>query len=216
MGIHGRAGKRPPEKSGGGKLRRGRNIFTGTPKNTLEYAFDAPPEEGGSALELEAISWSGDSGGPAFIVEDGVRYIAGVNSGGDCCNYGQMDKYARLSSAGSKAWIDASIAADEAQAIDDCATWAAGDVNQGTSSGPSPSRGSSDEDSDEEPLLYTTDKRMYLKSSTSGAIAGIVGIVGIGFCVVVFCICFFVPRCGEERHPRHGGPGRDSVELVDP
>ena len=145
-----------------------------------------------------------------------MRYIAGVNSGGDCCDYGHTDQYARLASAGSKAWIDASIAADEAQAIDDCATWAAGDVNQGTSSGPSPSPGSSDEDSDEEPLLYTTDKRMYLKSSTFGAIAGIVGIVGIGFCVVVFCICFFVPRCGEERHPRHGGPGRDSVELVDP
>ena len=68
----------------------------------------------------------GDSGGPAFIVEGGVRYIAGVNSGGDCCDYGHTDQYARLASAGSKAWIDASIAADAAQAVGDCSTWAAG------------------------------------------------------------------------------------------
>ena len=47
-----------------------------------------------------------------------MRYIAGVNSGGDCCDYGHTDQYARLASAGSKAWIDASIAA-----LADALTW---------------------------------------------------------------------------------------------
>ena len=61
-----------------------------------------------------------------------MRYIAGVNSGGDCCDYGHTDQYARLASAGSKAWIDASIAADAAQAVGDCSTWAAGGADEDT------------------------------------------------------------------------------------
>lgn len=52
-------------------------------------------------LPLEAISASGDSGGPAYIKgPDGKMYIAGTNSGSNDnngCRYGSTDQYCRLS-----------------------------------------------------------------------------------------------------------------------
>ena len=50
-------------------------------------------------MPLEAIAWDGDSGGPALIEVDsetGELQIAGVNSNGDCCTYGDEDEYTRL------------------------------------------------------------------------------------------------------------------------
>ena len=76
-----------------GVFHRGFNRFesiTGT--DYLKYKMDSP--DSGKALELEAIGYDGDSGGPAFITVDGRLQIAGVNSHGDCdpplkCPYGK-------------------------------------------------------------------------------------------------------------------------------
>lgn len=59
------------------RFRLGENqVDAVTPR--LRFRFDEP----GSirALPLEAVSGPGDSGGPAFIEVDGVRYLAGVSS----------------------------------------------------------------------------------------------------------------------------------------
>lgn len=57
--------------------------------------------QNGKGLPLEAISASGDSGGPVFIKgPDGRTYIAGTNSGSDDnngCRYGSTDQYCRSS-----------------------------------------------------------------------------------------------------------------------
>ncbi len=44
----------------------------------LRFRFDEP--DSARVVPLEAVSGPGDSGGPAFIIEDGVRYLAGVSS----------------------------------------------------------------------------------------------------------------------------------------
>lgn len=70
-------------------------------------------------LPLEAISASGDSGGPAFIRgPDGRMYIAGTNSGSDDkngCVYGATDQYCRLSRHHS--WIRSVIGASAASLL---------------------------------------------------------------------------------------------------
>ena len=67
--------------------------------------FDGP----GTALEYEAMSWAGDSGGPALIEDDtGAWTVAGVNSTGDCCEIGSIDNYARLG-ATALSWIEDNI-----------------------------------------------------------------------------------------------------------
>ena len=90
------------------------NVFTsaGPETGVLEYTFDPPA----TALPTEGLAWSGDSGGPAFVVRNGTRYIAGVNSGGECCSYGDTDAYTRLSP--KLAWIDGTIAAEHAAPYD--------------------------------------------------------------------------------------------------
>jgi hypothetical protein len=94
------------------QLLAGRNVFSAaTCCNVLEYTFDRPGE--GDGLPTEAVATAGDSGGPAFIkarmrtpsqhtphaqhtwslllpssTQDeatGRTFLAGVNSGGDCC-----------------------------------------------------------------------------------------------------------------------------------
>jgi len=103
-----------PKPNNPEKLRRGNNIFTNTRGNTLEYAINSPNN---GSLNLEAIAWSGDSGGPAMIEDSGKLYIVGVNSAGDCCQYGHTDEYARVSSDIAYNWITASIARGSAEPI---------------------------------------------------------------------------------------------------
>jgi len=86
-GTSGKEGREPKEDAGAGVFRRGENIVEKVTGNALVYSFDSP-EEGG--LDLEALSWEGDSGGPVFV---GGK-VAGLNSAGDCCDYGDEDKYA--------------------------------------------------------------------------------------------------------------------------
>ena len=60
-------------------------------------------------LDMEAMSWSGDSGGPALIKDKkGNWKIAGVNNSGECCGYGSKDNYARLGDVALE-WIKANM-----------------------------------------------------------------------------------------------------------
>ncbi len=72
------------ETAGDGTFLVGTNVFESA-NGTLDYTLD---EEG---IEGESIAWSGDSGGPAMIDVDGEWFIAGTNSGGDCCEFGNVD-----------------------------------------------------------------------------------------------------------------------------
>ena len=54
---------------------------------------------------MEALAWLGDSGGPALIDVSGTYYVAGVNSNGDCCRWGDEDEYTRLGSVKALEWI---------------------------------------------------------------------------------------------------------------
>ena len=101
------AGNHHPSKCrGGNRFRIGKNIINRITENTLQYSLDRPSHGG---LDLEAIGWSGDSGGPALIERDGKLYVTGVNSGGDCCSYGSVDEICRLSSKISQDFIQKSI-----------------------------------------------------------------------------------------------------------
>jgi len=69
----------------------------------VQYKFDTLTS--GEILDMEAMSWSGDSGGPMLIADGSSWKIAGVNSSGECCNYGSVDEYARLGK-GALQWIE--------------------------------------------------------------------------------------------------------------
>jgi len=71
--------------------------------------FDSTESE--NTTELEGVSGPGDSGGPAFIDLDDVRYIVGVSSNqqdnGKEGVYGVTEYYARISFY--KKWIEKNI-----------------------------------------------------------------------------------------------------------
>jgi len=73
------------------------------------FNFDSPESE--NTTELEGVSGPGDSGGPAFIDLDDVRYIVGVSSNqqdnGKEGVYGVTEYYARISFY--KKWIEKNI-----------------------------------------------------------------------------------------------------------
>lgn len=92
--------------------------------NMLIYTMDRQGEEGG--LPLEAIGYSGDSGGPALTKNDaGEWLIAGVKSNGECCQYGSENEYTRLGGLAYD-WIMDNTAVDDqgnptaAVDVDDC------------------------------------------------------------------------------------------------
>ena len=96
----------------------GTNVVTSTANNFITYQFD----ELSSALDDEAMSWAGDSGGPALIwtgsdFESGFK-IGGVNNSGDCCDIGSEDNYARLG-GDALDWIVANTASVDGPVIDD-------------------------------------------------------------------------------------------------
>lgn len=103
-----------------GTFHRGKNIFKKIHYNMLIYTMNE------DALDLEAMDWAGDSGGPAFIEVDGTDKIAGVNSNGSCCYYGDEDEFTRLGSTFAYAWIEANIAdsgVGNGVSIGDCTDW---------------------------------------------------------------------------------------------
>ena len=67
----------------------------------VSHSTRPPQRRSGDELPIkEAIAWSGDSGvGPHRIATaDGTLQIAGLNSGGDCCGYGDVDQHVRVAS----------------------------------------------------------------------------------------------------------------------
>ena len=85
----------------------GTNVVTSNADNWITYKFDGPATQ----RDNEAMSWAGDSGGPALIwtgdTAEGFK-IGGVNNSGDCCSTGMEDNYARLA-GGSYEWIIANL-----------------------------------------------------------------------------------------------------------
>jgi ankyrin repeat protein len=74
----------------------------------LVFRFDPPA----TATELEGISGPADSGGPAFIERDGMRYVAGISgfqdrAGFEQAHYNVMEYYSRVSVHSD--WIQATI-----------------------------------------------------------------------------------------------------------
>jgi hypothetical protein len=61
-------------------LRQGENKVTKLANQWLVYQFDRPDAEFSSALPLEAMQGSGDSGAPAMIEMDGQKYVIGLMS----------------------------------------------------------------------------------------------------------------------------------------
>jgi len=79
-------------------LIRAKNVVTAATSRrgggVVKYQMD---EDG---LHLEGMAQDGDSGGPAVIEKNGVKYVAGANSGtqeSNSCDFGSVDEYSRLS-----------------------------------------------------------------------------------------------------------------------
>lgn len=94
------------------KVRGAMNRIDWTDPNSLIANFDLPP----AALDLEGTTGPGDSGGPAFLEQDGKLYLLGVGSFSDDdfrekgSWYGTRNHYARVSAR--RQWILDTIAAD--------------------------------------------------------------------------------------------------------
>jgi len=81
-----------------GVLRKAQNKVNGVTDSDLRFVF----ESGKDALEFEGVSGNGDSGGPAFVVQDGQYYLLGVSSRVDSWfkdvgEYGVKELYTRVS-----------------------------------------------------------------------------------------------------------------------
>ncbi len=82
-------------------IRGATNLVDGADAEWIWFDFDSPASSG--TTELEGISGPGDSGGPAFINDHGVNYVAGISSHQDDENgkkgtYGVVEYYTRVSS----------------------------------------------------------------------------------------------------------------------
>ena len=89
------------------KITRGAtNIIEETLDQWIVFKFDTPDSE--NTTELEGVSGPGDSGGPAFIEVNDVRYLVGVSShqrsNGKQGVYGVTEYYSRISFY--KNWIE--------------------------------------------------------------------------------------------------------------
>lgn len=104
-----------------GKLRAATNVVTGAGDHFIEVRFERGGEPG--VTELEGVGAAGDSGGPAFLDIDGVRYVAGLNSWGDGAGeigvgeYGSRDYQTRVSRY--VAWMEEHIPLPSGQPPDD-------------------------------------------------------------------------------------------------
>ena len=91
-------------------MRRATNKVQAVFAHSLVFTFD----DGRNGTDLEGVAGPNDSGGPAFLEKDGVRYLAGVASfasnNAEPGTYGTLDAYTRVSS--HRDWIAGVIAQD--------------------------------------------------------------------------------------------------------
>lgn len=88
---------RAPLNHSDGRRRAVANVVSDVGPRRIFMRFEEPP--GGH--EYEGVGGPGDSGGPAFVEDDGRLFIAGVSSasmGGKPGQYGITDVYTRISS----------------------------------------------------------------------------------------------------------------------
>ena len=104
-GAYGPEGRRPQIY---GEFHAGENRVEDIWNGMLMYKLSDPADADSGALEKEVLAYDGDSGSPAFIDVNGEQQIAGLNSFGECCNYGHRDFYTRLGGV-SYDWIKAVI-----------------------------------------------------------------------------------------------------------
>lgn len=78
-------------------MRAATNTISSVEEEWLTFTFN----QGDEASDLEGVSGSGDSGGPAFMLVNGIPHLAGVS----CCQdsekqgvYGAVEYYSRISS----------------------------------------------------------------------------------------------------------------------
>ena len=103
-------GESGPQRPEDGLKRGATNLVDRVDRDWLFFDFDAP---GPGATELEGISGSGDSGGPAILDRDGVSYVIGVSVYGKPGargrgTYGAEEGYTRVSTHAD--WISEQIA----------------------------------------------------------------------------------------------------------
>lgn len=98
-----------------GLLRRATNVVSRSSDHWLEVAFESPDDPG--VTDLEGVGAAGDSGGPAFLDDNGVPRLAGLNSWGDAPpasalgRYGAWDYSTRVSRFAD--WIDDVVATSD-------------------------------------------------------------------------------------------------------
>lgn len=83
-----------------GKKRAATNLIEKTTEDHIIYHFDDPSSK--RTTELEGTAGRGDSGGPAFITDEGNLYVAGISSAGLAGKngpgtYGAVEYYTRVS-----------------------------------------------------------------------------------------------------------------------
>jgi hypothetical protein len=121
-GAHATGLQGEPGAQSDGRLRKATNVVSEVSDHFIGVVFERPGETG--VTDLEGVGASGDSGGPSLIYENGIPYVAGLNSYGDgnghvkIGQYGARDYQTRVSQYVD--WLDSVIGlkvADGTQAI---------------------------------------------------------------------------------------------------
>lgn len=102
---NGKEGQTISYKENAGILRKAQNRVIDVDDGELFFTFD----EGDDAMPLEGVSGNGDSGGPAFLSQNGIFYLLGISSRNDSWfksigEYGVNEVYTRISYY--RDWID--------------------------------------------------------------------------------------------------------------
>ena len=102
---NGKEGQTISYKENAGTLRKAQNRVREVDEGELFFTFD----KGDDAMPFEGVSGNGDSGGPAFLTENGHFYLLGISSRNDSWfkgigEYGVNEVYTRISYY--RDWID--------------------------------------------------------------------------------------------------------------